>query len=184
MRDSPFRLLAWAVFGSFYVMVGAVPLFMWSFSLMLWYFDNRQKERLALAAIERVYNPASAETGPDLNKTSCLMKIGPVRDKVTESRNASKLDFCVDPTRLMAASGEERKFNPEGLWWLLACLKLQQGMRTITLNRTIVEICMFCYMKVAIPPRDSGPQNHFWGPSTHFLYNRYITCFLGPPSNC
>ena len=62
----------------------------------------------------------------------------------------------------MAASGEERKFNPEGLWWLLACLKLQQGMRTITLNRTVVEICMFCYMKVAIPPRDSGPQNHFW----------------------
>ena len=33
---------------------------------------------------------------------------------------------------------------------MMACLKLQQGMRTITLNRTIVEISMFCYMKVAM----------------------------------
>ena len=32
----------------------------------------------------------------------------------------------------------------------MASLKLQHGLRTITLNRTIIEICMFCYMKVAM----------------------------------
>ena len=139
------------MYGSFYVMVGAVPLFMWSFSLMLWYFDNRKKEKLALDAINRIYNPAAARAAPKSDQKSCLMKIGPINEKITESRSASRLDFFVDPTRLLTnGSAEDGKFNTEGLWWLMACLKLQQGMRTITLNRTIVEISMFCYMKVAM----------------------------------
>ena len=135
------------MYGSFYTMVAAVPLFMWSFSLMLWFLDSRHKEKSALAAIHRIWND---EAAPKASKKNCLMKIGPIEKKLTESSGASRLDIFANPTRMMGSSGKDGNFHPEGLWWLMASLKLQHGLRAITLNRTIIEICMFCYMKVAM----------------------------------
>ena len=142
---------AFDMYGQFYVMVLAVPLFMSLFSMVLLWFENRKNARqtmMEMLKFERRAGFVDDDLVPPPSTTaSCksfLANIPVLEHKIAESSKAYRLDYLQNSTAYMAADDDRQEFGAPGMWWLVTCVTMQQGLRSVALKRTVVEICMFC----------------------------------------